>query len=227
MVNELKTEADLIFRLISVGRKEDKVLKNSFSLFQTEDGVPNDASGVSDSREIRPQQELFAVGGETEDQPSNTVVEDGTKPQQASSAQQPSQFHEGNNWEICNCTKGIPDVAYVDGCKCPICGKVINLVVEESAATTSTTETESALSQTLTTGMVMVPQTPESPLHDQSATSCEPADQRTLCAVGLDGRKIPIESRYPVHFLFVKYAFQGQVPTMSSSVNLLIPYLRY
>lgn len=221
MVNELKTEADLIFRLISVGRKEDKVLKNSFSLFQTEDGVPNDASGVSDSRETRPQQELFAVGGETEDQPSNTVVEDGTKPQQTSSAQQPSQFHEGNNWEICNCTKGIPDVPYVNGVGCPICGKVINLLVEESTATTSTSETESALSHTLATGMVMVP--PESSLvHDQSATSCEHA-----CAVGLDGKKIPIESKYPVHFLFVWYAFQGQVPTMSSSFNMPIPYLRY
>lgn len=221
MINESKTEADVIYHLISSGTKE--VLKIRFSLFQTENGVPNDASGVSDSRETRPQQELFAVGGETEDQPSNTLVEDGSKPQEAPSAHQPSQFNEGNNWESCNCTKGIPDVPYVNGVECPICGKVINLLVEESTATTSTSETESALCHTLATGMVMVPHTPESSLeHGQSATSCEPA-----CTVGLDGKKIPNESKYPVHFLFVWYAFQGQVPTMSSSFNMPIPYLRY
>ena len=161
------------------------------------DGVPNDASEVSDSSlgETSSQRALFAVGGETEDQPSNTLVEDGSKPQEAPSTQQPSQFREGNNWENCNCTKGT-DVAYVNGVKCPICG---NLVVEESRPTTFTSGTESALSQTLVTGMAIVPQTPEPSQGDQSATSCESVYQRTLLAVGVDGRKTPTEGKDPVH----------------------------
>lgn len=166
------------------------------------DGVPNDASGVSDRRQTSSQQELYAVGGETEDLPSNKLAEDVSKPQEDPSAQQPSQFHEGDNWEICNCTKGT-DVAYVNGVKCPICGKVINLVVEESAPATSTSETESAFFQTLATGMVMVPQTPEPSPGDQSATTCEAVDQQARCAVRQDGSKIAIESKYPVHVLFV------------------------
>ena len=95
-------------------------------------------------------------------------------------------------------------MADVHDVECSICGKAINLVVRESAAsTTSTSETESALSPTLATGMAIVPQTPEPSPGDQSETSCEPVDQRTLRAVGLDGSKIPIECKYPVHILFV------------------------
>lgn len=176
------------------------VFKNRFSLFQSEDidGVPNDASGVSDSRETHPQQELFAIGGETEEQPpSNTLVADSSKPEEAPSAQQSSHLPEGNNCETCNCTKRT-HMAYVNGVECLICGKVINLVVHESAPATSTSETETALSQTLVTGMVMVPHTPEPSPEDQSATSCEPVDQRALCGAGLDGSRIPIEGKYPV-----------------------------
>jgi len=168
------------------------------------DGVSNDASGVSSSSlgETSSQRALFAEGGESEDQSSNTLVEDGSKPQEAPSTQQPSQFHEGNNWVNCNCTKGTA-VAYVNGVKCPICGKVINLVAEESGPTTFISGTESALSQTLATGMAIVPQTPEPSPGDHSATSCEPVYQRTLLAVGADGSKTPIEGKYPVHVLFV------------------------
>lgn len=173
------------------------------------DGVPNDASGVSDSGDTSSQRELFAVGGETEHQPSHTLVEDGSKPQEAPSTLQPSQFHDGINWETCNCTKGT-DVDYVNGVKCPICSKVINLVAEESGPTTFTSGTESALFRTLATGMAVVPQTPEPSPADQSATSCEPVYQRTLLAVGVDGSKIPIEGKYPVHFLSFSILFKDR-----------------
>ena len=180
------------------------------------DGVPNDASGVSDSRETSSQRELLAVGGETEDQPSNTPVEVGSKSQEAPSTQQPSQFHKGSNFETCNCTKGTT-VAYVNGVKCPICGKAINLVVEESGPTTFTCGTESALSHILVTGMAIGPQTPEPFPGDQSATSSEPANQRTLRAVGVDGSKIPIEGK--ILFIFYSFStlFKDKVPTMSTS----------
>jgi len=94
-------------------------------------------------------------------------------------------------------------MAYVNGVECPICGKVISLVDDKSAPATSSSETETALSQTLVTGMPIVPQTPEPSSGDQSATTCEPVDQRALCAAELDGSKIPIEGKYPVHILFV------------------------
>lgn len=153
------------------------------------DGVPNDGNGVSD---VSSQRELLAVGGETEDQPSNTL-EDGSKSQEApNSTQQPSQFHERSNCETCNCTKGT-GVAHVNGVTCPICDKVINLVVEESGQTTFTCGTESDLSHILATGMPMGSLTPELSSGDQSAKSCEPEYQRTVRAVGEDACKIPIE----------------------------------
>ena len=167
-----------------------------------EDGVPNDASRVSDSRETSPQRELFAVGGGgTEDQPSNTLVEDGSKRREAPSTQRPSQFHERNNWETCNCTEST-HVAYENGVKCSICGKVINFVLEECGPTMFTSGT------TLPTGMGIVPQTPEPSSGDQSATSCEPIYQPTLRAMGVDGSKIPIEGKVLVHFL-VLLSFQN------------------
>ena len=158
-----------------------------------EDGVPNDASRVSDSRETSSQRELFAVGGGTEDQPPNTLVEDGSKRQEAPSTQQPSQFHEGNNWETCNCIEGTR-VAYENGVKCSICDRVINFVLEESGPTMFTSGT------TLATGMAIVPQTPEPSPGDQSATSCEPVYQPTLRTMGVDRSKIPMEGKYLVHF---------------------------
>ena len=87
--------------------------------------------------------------------------------------------------------------------KCPVCGKAINLVVEESASTSTTSETES-LSQTLVTGMAgIVPQTYEPFQGDQSVRSCEPVCQHTRRAVGLDGSKIPSEGK----ILFISYSF--------------------
>ena len=94
-------------------------------------------------------------------------------------------------------------MAYVKGIECLICGKVISLVVDESAPATSTSEAETALAQTLVTGMAIVTQSPEPSPGDQSATSCELVDQRALYAAGIDGSKIPIEGKYPVHILFV------------------------
>lgn len=178
-------------------------------------GVPNDANGVFDGRETSSQRELLAVGGETEDQPSNTL-EDGSKSQEPPSTQQPSQFHEESNCETCNCTKGT-DVAYVNGVMCPICGKVINLVVEVSGPTTFTCGTKSDLSHLLATGMPMGPQTPEPSSGDQSVASCEPEYQRTLRAVGEDGSKIPIEGK--ILFIFYSFStlFKDKVLTMSTS----------
>ena len=86
--------------------------------------------------------------------------------------------------------------------KCPVCGKAINLVVEESASTSTTSEIE-ALSQTLVTGLAVVPQTSEPFQGDQSAKSCEPVHQHTRLAVGLDGSKIPSEGE----ILFISILF--------------------
>ena len=104
-------------------------------------------------------------------------------------------------------------MAYVNGVECPICGKLISLAVDESAPVTSTSETETALSQTLVTGMVIVPQTYESSPGDQSATSCEPIDQRALCAAGLDGSKIPIGGKFPVRSDSIRLVFFTRIST--------------
>jgi len=56
----------------------------------------------------------------------------------------------------------------------------------------------------------LVPQTPEPSPADQSATSCEPVYQRTLLALEVDGSKIPIEGKYPVHFLSFSILFKDR-----------------
>lgn len=104
-------------------------------------------------------------------------------------------------------------MANVNCVECLICGKVINLVVHESAPSTSTSETETALSQTLVTGMVIVPHTPEPSPGDQSATSCEPVDQRALCGAGLDGSRIPTEGKYLVRSYSIRLVFFTRVAT--------------
>lgn len=76
------------------------------------------------------------------------------------------------------------------------------MVVEESTSTTSTSETES-LSQTLVTGMAIVPQTSELFEGDQLATSCKPVYHHTRRAVGLDGSRIPSEGK----ILFISNSF--------------------
>lgn len=104
-------------------------------------------------------------------------------------------------------------MANVNCVECLICGKVINLIVHESAPSTSTSETETALSQTLVTGMVIVPHTPEPSPGDQSATSCEPVDQRALCGAGLDGSRIPTEGKYLVRSYSIRLVFFTRVAT--------------
>ena len=103
----------------------------------------------------------------------------------------------------------------VAGVRCPLCGKVIDtkheqrrgrssccLAVQGSAAATSASETEpchgSALSETLVTGLVMVPQIPEPALENSQSAghcSCQALDQRTPGAIGQDGNKIPVYSK--------------------------------
>lgn len=160
----------------------------------------------------------MAVGEASGEQPSETLVEDDNrKPPTPHSAGQRSRFHGGSTFsenKTCECTRSKTAVARASDVKCLFCGKVIDtkreqrrrsssccLAVEESA-TTSASETEpidSALSDTLVTGLVQVPQTPEPALEDNQSSgdcSCQTIDQRTPGAVGRDGTKIPVYSKY-------------------------------
>lgn len=70
---------------------------------------------------------------------------------------------------------------------------------EGSPPSASQTELSSALCQQLVTGLVMVPETPETSLEDNESTGeYETIDQCTLGAVGPNlgenGNKIPVDS---------------------------------
>lgn len=164
----------------------------------------DDGSEVSDSTETR-QQELLAIGGETEDQPSDTLVEDDNRENQTTpSAGQLSQFH---NKTACDCARGNHKTVSVDTkpVTCPLCGMIIDtrskqnefsssrgLSVEESS-TSSSHETESCGASLANS--LGVPPTPEAPPEDnQSSGDCETIDQRTFRAVIAQDRNIPVES---------------------------------
>lgn len=157
------------------------------------------------------------------EQPSETLVEDDKrKPPTTPSAEQRSEFHGGSTFskkDACDCTRSKTAVA-----KCPFCGKVIDtkreqrrgsssccLAVEESAATyaSETGLYDSARSETLVTGVEMVPPTPEPALEDnQSPGDCSrrAIDQGTPDAVGRHGNRIPVHCKYLVLMPLVQRA---------------------
>ncbi len=163
------------------------------------------------------QQEVLAIGEASGEQPCETLVEDDNrKPPTPQSAEQRSPFYgeDTNNTfrenETCDCTRSRTAVARATDVKCPLCGKVIDTKREqrrgssalEASATMSASETEpfgSALSETLVTGLVRVPQTPEPALGDNQSSRdclCQTIDQRTPGAAGRDGTKVPVCSKY-------------------------------
>lgn len=187
-------------------------------MFQTENGVPHDASGVSDSTETHPQQEIFEIGEETDEQLTETLAEDENRKLPTVPSAEPRQFHEENTFEeICNCTRLKVAVVSVNGDRCPFCGKVIDTKMDkqqrlgsascsrvcedgESPSSTSENEPSSTLCQTLATGLVMVPETHETSLgDDQSTEERETVDLRTPGAVGpgaeRKGEKIPVDGK--------------------------------